>query len=1001
MEVRYERSARQPQGVARTAAGLRRFGFLGLVLLPLVAVVPAQTLAQSTEGPLLLTLEATPDPVHSQGRASYTITVTNAGDADLAEVELLALLPDYIRGFYGRRFGATCLGSSTGYCDDGGTLRWRLAELKAGQSRAVSYSVRVDGAPEGVLLSAVANAHGSGGVSASDDADVFVDSNRPLILGMSEDRAPVASGQRLVYTLNYANGSDGNQSGVELRFPLPEGTRVVSASGDGMVSGDEVIWELGVLESHESGQRTLTVQVDPAATTGGVIAGQARMGSEAGNVARSTAVTAVQVDAPLVLTMKATPDPVRRGGRVSYTITATNAGDADLALVVRALLPGYIRGFYGREFGAECLGSSTGYCDDGETLQWEVDRLKAGQSWAVSYSVQVDGALEGALLSGVANAYGSGGHSASASVDVVVDSDPEPTPRIDRTDPEVVAGSVCSQSLTVYGRGFTSGSTVTLSNYETAETFTDVPIASQSSTRLTVDYTFPVTAGTWAVEVTDPEGRPSGEFVFEVTEPSEGDAAPAAPTALSANPDDKEVTLSWSASAECDLKEYRLYRGTSSNPTERVATIPKGTETYTDAGLSNGQAYHYRLTAVDEAGNESDYSDEINVTPVVPEDVTAPNAPAGLTALAGGNKITLEWTANAEDDLKEYRLYRGTSPNPTERIATLPKGTRTYDDTDVAVGQTYHYRITAVDASDNESGYSDGVSARIEDTQAPAAPADLKATAANGEVTLSWAASPDGDLKEYRIYRGTSSDPTDQIATVTAGTETYTDAGLSPGMYYYRLKAVDTAGNGSDYSSEARATIEDTQAPAAPTSLTATAGDGVVTLKWTANAESDLKEYRLYRGSSPGPTDQIATVAAGTETYTDDNLPGDGTYYYRLKAVDAADNESAFTSDASVSYTPTAVALGGEVPEAFALAQNYPNPFNPATTIIYDVAQPSDVRVLVYDLLGKAVATLVDEHHAAGRYEVTFDARGLPSGAYLYTLRAGDFTQTRRLVLLK
>ena len=83
------------------------------------------------------------------------------------------------------------------------------------------------------------------------------------------------------------------------------------------------------------------------------------------------------------------------------------------------------------------------------------------------------------------------------------------------------------------------------------------------------------------------------------------------------------------------------------------------------------------------------------------------------------------------------------------------------------------------------------------------------------------------------------------------------------------------------------------------------------------------------------------------------------------------------------------------------LKQNYPNPFNPATTITYHVAEPSDVRLVVHDLLGREVAVLVDEYHVAGRYEVTFNASGLGSGVHLYTLQAGNFTQTRRLVLLK
>ena len=144
---------------------------------------------------------------------------------------------------------------------------------------------------------------------------------------------------------------------------------------------------------------------------------------------------------------------------------------------------------------------------------------------------------------------------------------------------------------------------------------------------------------------------------------------------------------------------------------------------------------------------------------------------------------------------------------------------------------------------------------------------------------------------------------------------------------------------------------------------------------------------------------RVAIISAGTETYADTGL-GEGTYRYRLTAVNAAGRESAFSNEIMVIIT-SVVTLGDEIPETFALEQNYPNPFNPTTTITYDVAEPSDVRLLVHDLLGKAVAVLVDERHAAGRYEVAFEASGLASGVYLYTLRAGSFTQTKRLVLLK
>jgi hypothetical protein len=88
-------------------------------------------------------------------------------------------------------------------------------------------------------------------------------------------------------------------------------------------------------------------------------------------------------------------------------------------------------------------------------------------------------------------------------------------------------------------------------------------------------------------------------------------------------------------------------------------------------------------------------------------------------------------------------------------------------------------------------------------------------------------------------------------------------------------------------------------------------------------------------------------------------------------------------------------------PNSFLLEQNYPNPFNPNTKISWQSPVGSWQTLKVFDVLGNEVATLVDEYKPAGSYEVEFDARGLPSGVYLYTLKAGSFTQTKKLILLR
>ena len=90
-----------------------------------------------------------------------------------------------------------------------------------------------------------------------------------------------------------------------------------------------------------------------------------------------------------------------------------------------------------------------------------------------------------------------------------------------------------------------------------------------------------------------------------------------------------------------------------------------------------------------------------------------------------------------------------------------------------------------------------------------------------------------------------------------------------------------------------------------------------------------------------------------------------------------------------------------EIPKTFILSQNYPNPFNPSTTIEFDIPMTSYTKLIVYDLLGKEIEILVYEELKAGSYRADFNADRLSSGVYYYKLAAGDFNQTRRMVVLK
>jgi hypothetical protein len=98
---------------------------------------------------------------------------------------------------------------------------------------------------------------------------------------------------------------------------------------------------------------------------------------------------------------------------------------------------------------------------------------------------------------------------------------------------------------------------------------------------------------------------------------------------------------------------------------------------------------------------------------------------------------------------------------------------------------------------------------------------------------------------------------------------------------------------------------------------------------------------------------------------------------------------------------PVSAKLVPGIPLKPVLHQNYPNPFNPSTTIRFSIPERQHVRLSVYDLLGREVATLVDEEKDAGWYSVMYDASRLASGVYLYRIQADSFVLTKRFILLK
>jgi len=89
------------------------------------------------------------------------------------------------------------------------------------------------------------------------------------------------------------------------------------------------------------------------------------------------------------------------------------------------------------------------------------------------------------------------------------------------------------------------------------------------------------------------------------------------------------------------------------------------------------------------------------------------------------------------------------------------------------------------------------------------------------------------------------------------------------------------------------------------------------------------------------------------------------------------------------------------IPKEYRLYQNYPNPFNPSTTISFSIPENGIVKLIVYDILGKEIRTLINDYKQSGNYNITFNGSNLPSGVYFYRLETGNYFEIKKMVLIK
>lgn len=191
---------------------------------------------------------------------------------------------------------------------------------------------------------------------------------------------------------------------------------------------------------------------------------------------------------------------------------------------------------------------------------------------------------------------------------------------------------------------------------------------------------------------------------------------------------------------------------------------------------------------------------------------------------------------------------------------------------------------------------------------------------------------------------------------------------------------------------------DDWPLPVELSSFTAAVNSRDVKLTWNTSSELNNNGYEIQRSFANSDFTKIGfvkgkgTVNAPSDYSFEDKNLSTGRYYYRLKQID-------FNGNFKFYDLSNEVVIG--VPNKFSLLQNYPNPFNPVTKIRYDIPLSGNVSMKIYDNIGREVKSIINEFKDAGYYTVEFNGSNFASGIYYYKLETGNFTATKKMVLLK
>ncbi|MFO7842817.1 MAG: hypothetical protein R6V16_03325 [Bacteroidales bacterium] len=377
-----------------------------------------------------------------------------------------------------------------------------------------------------------------------------------------------------------------------------------------------------------------------------------------------------------------------------------------------------------------------------------------------------------------------------------------------------------------------------------------------------------------------------------------------APDSLKAIQNDYSAEFTWIPNEDLFMGVY-LYRSINNGEKKKLTEVPiivsadeQGNfpkSFFTDDSLKVGETYAYQITGIDYFGRESNLNPEVEVTI---KDISPPPPPSKIVTEVIGKYIRLYWENKNVSDLAGYNIYKNSVKDTIfKRINNTPIGKEyhTFTDSVKDVG-VYNYKVSTLDKSGNES-FSEIYPAIINDIFPPTKPQFLVASSDTGKITLNWQKNTETDLLGYYVYR-----------TIDSDSKNYTLLNADPikenrfvnhlpkqvkNKFLYRVIAIDTSFNKSEYSDFAITRMPDIIPPQRPIIKSVKQEKKQLVLEWFPVFDQDLAGYHVYRAEKgQAPIQLNINLIAAIELFTDRSALPNIDYNYHVVATDSSGNIS-------------------------------------------------------------------------------------------------------------